>query len=43
MKRLSDYSAGRDNNFNLLRFVAASAVLVGQGFAFATRHGSPGC
>lgn len=36
MKRLSDFSAGRDNNFNLLRFIAASAVLVSHSFALAT-------
>ena len=36
MKFLGDYNAGRDNNFNLLRFVAASAVLVSHSFALAT-------
>ena len=36
MRHLSDYSAGRDNNFNLLRFVAASAVLVSHSFALST-------
>jgi peptidoglycan/LPS O-acetylase OafA/YrhL len=36
MKYLSDYTAGRDNNFNLVRFVAATAVLVSHGFALAT-------
>ena len=36
MKNLGDYSAGRDNNFSLLRFVAASAVLVSHSFALST-------
>jgi peptidoglycan/LPS O-acetylase OafA/YrhL len=36
MKTLSDYSAGRDNNFNLLRFVAASAVLVSHCYFLTT-------
>ncbi|WP_422315696.1 acyltransferase family protein, partial [Roseiarcus sp.] len=27
--RLSDYAVGRDNNFNLIRFVAALSVLFG--------------
>ena len=36
MKHLGDYSAGRDNNFNLLRFIAASAVLVSHSFALST-------
>lgn len=36
MKYLSDFNAGRDNNFNLLRFVAATAVLVSHSFALAT-------
>lgn len=36
MKYLSDYTAGRDNNFNLLRFVAATAVLVSHSYALAT-------
>jgi len=33
---LSDYSGGRNNNFNLIRFVAAMAVLVSHGFALTT-------
>ena len=36
MKHLGDYSAGRDNNFNLLRFIAASAVLVSHSFLLVT-------
>ena len=36
MKHLGDFSAGRDNHFNLLRFVAASAVLVSHSYALAT-------
>jgi peptidoglycan/LPS O-acetylase OafA/YrhL len=34
--RLSDYCVGRDNNFNLIRVVAALAVLVTHSFALAT-------
>ena len=34
--RLSSYSQGRDNNFNLIRIVAALAVLVTHSFALAT-------
>ncbi|HEY9105669.1 MAG TPA: acyltransferase [Roseateles sp.] len=33
---LSDYIRGRDNNFNLIRFIAALAVLVSHGFALTT-------
>jgi peptidoglycan/LPS O-acetylase OafA/YrhL len=40
MKYLSDFSSGRDNNFNLLRFVAATAVLVSHSFALATGDSS---
>ncbi len=36
MKYLSDYTAGRDNNFNLVRFIAATSVLVSHCFALAT-------
>ena len=36
MKHLGDYSAGRDNNFNLLRFIAALAVLISHSYALAT-------
>lgn len=36
---LSDYSVGRDNNFNALRVIAALSVLVTHSFALAT--GSP--
>ncbi len=36
---LSSYTAGRDNNFNLIRFIAASMVLVTHSFALVT--GSP--
>lgn len=34
--RLSDYTRGRDNNFNLLRFVAATMVLVSHSFAICS-------
>ncbi|NUS61166.1 MAG: acyltransferase [Lysobacter sp.] len=33
--RLSDYAVGRDNNFNLVRFVAAFAVLWSHSFALS--------
>jgi peptidoglycan/LPS O-acetylase OafA/YrhL len=36
MRRLSDYTAGRKNNFNVMRLVAASAVLVSHGFVLST-------
>ena len=32
---LSDFTAGRDNNFNLIRMAAALAVLVSHAFALA--------
>lgn len=35
-KRLADYAQGRDNNFNLLRFVAAALVLISHSFPLAT-------
>ena len=35
-RHLSRRINGHDNNFNLLRFVAASAVLVSHSFALAT-------
>jgi peptidoglycan/LPS O-acetylase OafA/YrhL len=35
-RRLSDYSSGRDNNFNLIRLIAASMVLVSHSFTLAT-------
>ncbi|QPK63849.1 acyltransferase [Methylomonas sp. LL1] len=37
--KLSNYSQGRDNNFNLIRIVAALAVLVTHSFALATGTG----
>ncbi len=37
--RLSDFSNGRDNNFNLIRIVAALAVLVTHSFALALGTG----
>ena len=40
MKRLSDYVGSRDNNFNLLRFLAAFLVLVSHAYALST--GDPG-
>ena len=36
MKHLSDHAVGRDNHFNLLRFLAATAVLVSHGYALST-------
>jgi hypothetical protein len=33
--RLSAYATGRDNNFNLIRCVAAFAVLYSHGYALA--------
>ena len=39
MQALSDYVGSRDNNFNLVRFVAASLVLVSH--AFALSSGNP--
>ena len=35
-RTLGSYVAGRDNNFNLIRFLAASAVLVSHSFALST-------
>jgi peptidoglycan/LPS O-acetylase OafA/YrhL len=37
---LSQYSLGRDNNFNLLRFIAASLVLFSHSFALSTGSAS---
>lgn len=37
--KLSIYSQGRDNNFNLIRIVAALAVLVTHSFALAIGSG----
>jgi len=39
MRKLADYSHGKDNNFNLIRILAALAVLITHSFALAT--GSP--
>ena len=39
MNSLSDYKDSRDNNFNLIRFVAASLVLVSHSFPLATGSG----
>lgn len=36
MKFLCDYTAGRDNNFNLLRLVAATLVLISHSYALST-------
>jgi len=30
---LSNYSTGRDNNFNLIRFIAAALVLISHSYA----------
>lgn len=38
--KLSNYSQGRDNNFNLIRIVAALAVLVGHSFPLAIGTGA---
>jgi peptidoglycan/LPS O-acetylase OafA/YrhL len=40
MKKLSDYAHGKDNNFNLIRILAALAVLVTHSFALATGQSS---
>lgn len=40
MMRLGDVAHGRDNNFNLIRFCAAFAVLISHSFAVATGSGS---
>lgn len=40
MQALGTYAVGRDNNFNLLRFVAAMMVLVSHSFALATGKAS---
>jgi peptidoglycan/LPS O-acetylase OafA/YrhL len=37
--RLSDFTQGRDNNFNLIRIIAALAVLVSHSFALAIGTG----
>jgi len=36
VRRLNDYTSGRDNNFNIMRLLAASAVLIGHSFTLAT-------
>lgn len=36
---LSTYASGRDNNFNLIRFIAAFLVLFSHSFALALGHG----
>ncbi len=41
MKKLSEYARGRDNNFNLIRFVAAMMVLYSHSFALALGGGEP--
>jgi peptidoglycan/LPS O-acetylase OafA/YrhL len=40
MMKLGDVAHGRDNNFNLIRFCAALAVLISHSFAVATGSGS---
>ena len=37
---LGAYAGGRDNNFNLIRFLAASAVLLSHSFALAVGRSS---
>ena len=39
MAKLNDLAAGRDNNFNLLRMIAASAVLVSHAYPIAIGEG----
>lgn len=39
--RLGDVAVGRDNNFNLIRFIAASAVLVSHAWPLALGDGTP--
>lgn len=36
MRKLADYSQGKDNNFNLIRILAALAVLITHSFVLAT-------
>jgi peptidoglycan/LPS O-acetylase OafA/YrhL len=38
--KLSDFSGGRDNNFNLLRMIAASAVLISHAYPLAQGTGA---
>jgi peptidoglycan/LPS O-acetylase OafA/YrhL len=38
MRSFADYSSGRDNNFNALRLVAATMVLVSHSYALSTGH-----
>jgi peptidoglycan/LPS O-acetylase OafA/YrhL len=40
MRHLNDVANGRDNNFNLLRMIAASAVLVSHAFPIALGNGA---
>lgn len=40
MTRLSDVATGRDNNFNLLRMIAASAVLISHAYPIALGSGA---
>jgi peptidoglycan/LPS O-acetylase OafA/YrhL len=37
--KISDFTCGRDNNFNLIRIIAAYAVLVSHSFSLATGRG----
>jgi peptidoglycan/LPS O-acetylase OafA/YrhL len=39
--RLADYAYSRDNNFNLLRFIAASMVLLSHSFPLSLGPGAP--
>lgn len=38
---LSEYTNSRDNNFNLIRFLAASMVLFGHSYPLSGTHGEP--
>jgi len=38
VRSLADYSGGRDNNFNALRLIAATMVLVSHSYALSTGH-----
>jgi len=41
VKNFDHYSATRDNNFNLIRFIAASLVIFSHSYPIALGHGTP--
>ena len=41
MKKIEDYSSGRDNNYNLLRFIAATMVIYSHCYPLALRQQDP--